>query len=217
MTSYQPDKIQGTPSLSLSLDTPALLRELNHRIKNNFQIIVSLMNLKKRALPPDRREDMRFIEEHVQSMAVAYRLVYATASMTHVSLEELIREVLDGLRRIAGGDEERLRVELFGIEKAINLDHAVALSLFLAVLLPPYVDEAVAAMGEVTVDVRMVGDWVRLSVKGNSPVPVSLDILRNRLVEAFSKQLEGELLVSGATRSLSFRLLPLSAPSHASM
>src|ERR1700727_1672910 len=62
-------------------DSETLLRELNHRVKNNFQIIVSLMNLRKRMLPAGRREDIRFIEEHVQSMSVPYRLVYATGSM----------------------------------------------------------------------------------------------------------------------------------------
>ena len=79
-------------------DTETLLRELNHRVKNNFQIIVSLMNLRKRMLPADRREDIRFVEEHVQSMSVAYRLVYDTGSIVDVPLSELIIEVLAGLR-----------------------------------------------------------------------------------------------------------------------
>ena len=95
---------------SLDADMPdpiTLVRELNHRVKNNFQIIVSLMNLRKRMMPPERREDIRFIEEHVQSMSVAYRLVYATGSMIEVSLTELVTEVLSGLRQIAGFPRRR--------------------------------------------------------------------------------------------------------------
>jgi two-component sensor histidine kinase len=68
-------------------DTETLLRELNHRVKNNFQIIVSLMNLRKRMLPPERREDIRFVEEHVQSMSVAYRHVYATGSIVVIRFD----------------------------------------------------------------------------------------------------------------------------------
>src|ERR1700678_1434111 len=92
-------------------DPATLVRELNHRVKNNFQIIVSLMNLRKRMMPPERREDIRFIEEHVQSMSVAYRLVYAPGSMIEVSLSELIVEVLSGLRQIAGLSEDQLRLD----------------------------------------------------------------------------------------------------------
>src|ERR1700722_20667556 len=92
-------------------DPVTLVRELNHRVKNNLQIIVSLMNLQKRMMPRERREDIRFIEEHVQSMSVAYRLVYATGSMIEVSLTELVTEVLSGLRQIAGLGAEHLRLE----------------------------------------------------------------------------------------------------------
>src|ERR1700678_1085014 len=86
-------------------DPATLVRELNHRVKNNFQIIVSLMNLRKRMMPPERREDIRFIEEHVQSMSVAYRHVYATGSIVDVSLSDLIIDVLSGLRQIAAVDD----------------------------------------------------------------------------------------------------------------
>ena len=53
------------PPLDDLPDQVTLVRELNHRVKNNFQIIASLMNLRKRMMPPERREDIRFIEEHV--------------------------------------------------------------------------------------------------------------------------------------------------------
>ena len=79
----------------------ALLRELNHRVQNNFQIIVSLMNLKRRTLPEERQGDIRFLQEHVQCMAVAYRLVYATGDMTEVPIGQLLREIISELRQIA--------------------------------------------------------------------------------------------------------------------
>jgi hypothetical protein len=105
-------------------DPVMLVRELNHRVKNNLQIIVSLMNLRKRMMPPERRHDIRFIEEHVQSMTVAYRLVYATGSMVEVSLTDLITEVLSGLRQIAGLEEEALRFDGPATDALIGLDDA---------------------------------------------------------------------------------------------
>ena len=179
-------------------DQDTLIRELNHRVKNNFQIIVSLMNLRKRMMPPERREDIRFIEEHVQSMSVAYRLVYATGSMIEVSLTELITEVVSGLRQIAGLGEDRLRVEMRTANVSIALDPAIALALYFAVLLPPYLDEAIATTGAVTITVSLVADLLVLSIRGTRATPIILDALRGRLIQAYAAQLKAKIL-SAAT------------------
>jgi len=175
-------------------DPATLVRELNHRVKNNLQIIVSLMNLQKRIMAPDRREDLRFIEEHVQSMSVAYRLVYASGSMIEVSLAELVAEVLSGLRQIAGLDEECLNLSGPAPDALIGLDHAIALALYLAVLLPPYLDQAIGQTGAVTITLTVVANLLTLSVAGTWNAPVSLDLLRSRLMQAYAAQLKAEML-----------------------
>lgn len=174
-------------------DPVMLVRELNHRVKNNLQIIVSLMNLQKRMMPPERREDIRFIEEHVQSMSVAYRLVYATGAMIEVSLSELVTEVLSGLRQIAGVGEELLRLQARVDGALIGLDPAIALALYLAVLLPPYLDKAAATGGTVTVTLTVVSDVLTLSVRGGWSTPVGLELLRGRLMQAYAAQLKAHV------------------------
>jgi two-component sensor histidine kinase len=175
-------------------DPVILVRELNHRVKNNLQIIVSLMNLQKRIMAPERREDLRFIEEHVQSMSVAYRLVYATGSMIEVSLTELVTEVLSGLRQIAGVDEECLSLAAPDTDALIGLDHAIALALYLAVLLPPYLDQAIGQAGAVTITLTVDANLLTLAVAGTWSGPVSLDLLRSRLMRAYAAQLKAEML-----------------------
>ena len=62
-------------------------------------------------------------------MSVAYRLFYATGSMIEVSLNELITEVLSGLRQFAGLEEEQLKIDRARREGAlIDLDPAIALA-----------------------------------------------------------------------------------------
>ncbi len=175
-------------------DSVTLVRELNHRVKNNLQIIVSLMNLQKRIMAPERREDLRFIEEHVQSMSVAYRLVYASGSMIEVSLTELVTEVLSGLRQIAGLEEEHLTLDAPTGDALIGLDHAIALACTLAVLLPPYLDEAIEQTGSVTITLSVVANLLTLAVSGTWNAPVNLDLLRSRLMRAYAAQLKAEML-----------------------
>lgn len=173
-------------------DPVILVRELNHRVKNNLQIIVSLMNLQKRILAPERREDLRFIEEHVQSMSVAYRLVYASGSMMEVSLTVLVTEVLSGLRQIAGLEEEGLILSAPATDALIGLDHAIALALYLAALLPPYLDEANGRASTVTITITIVASLLTMSVAGTAPV--GLNMLRSRLMQAYAAQLQAEML-----------------------
>jgi two-component sensor histidine kinase len=189
-------------------DSITLVRELNHRVKNNLQIIVSLMNLQKRMMPPERREDIRFIEEHVQSMSVAYRLVYATGSMIEVSLIDLATEVLSGLRQIAGLGEEFLRLDTDTADALIGLDLAVALALYMAVLLPPYLDHGVATGGVVTITLTVAANLLTLSVRGAANTAVRFDSLRGRLMQAYAGQLKAEVLPAAAHRDeqIRFRL-----------
>ena len=105
----------------------ALVRELHHRVKNNLQIIVSLMNVQKRMLPPERRSEIRFLEEHVQAIAAAYRVVYASGEMIKVSIDELIREVVSGLVEVAGGKADGVETADCKAHMMINLDQAITL------------------------------------------------------------------------------------------
>ena len=171
-----------------------LLRELNHRVQNNFQIIVSLMNLKKRMLPADRQGDIRFIEEHVQSMAIAYKLVYATGDMVEVSTCALIEEILSGLRHIAGLGDQRLKLEGFSFSDAIGLDQAIALGLYLAIIVPPLLDQAQISGGTVHASGAVEDGFLTLSVVGNWHDNLASDFLRNRLTRAYVDHLHAELL-----------------------
>lgn len=172
----------------------SLLRELNHRVKNNFQIIVSLMNLKKRMLPPERREDIRFLQDHVQCMAVAYRLVYETGEMAEISVSELLSEVVSELRQIAKLDIGRIKLAGTPIHEMMGLDQAIAFCLYLAVVLPPYLDRAREATGTVTVYAMVEARHLTLSITGSWGEPVAPDPLRGRLREAYASQLQAEAL-----------------------
>lgn len=175
-------------------DREGLVRELHHRVKNNLQIIVSLMNVQKRMLPQDRRGEIRFLEEHVQAMAAAYRVVYASGEMIKVSVDDLIREVVSGLVDVAGGRSHEVDTAGCDAHLMINLDQAITLGLTLAVVLPPILDAAHAAGGRVAVSTRQEPDHVCLAIKGPVPVDPLLDTLRERLLEGHLKQLNAERL-----------------------
>jgi two-component sensor histidine kinase len=167
----------------------ALLRELNHRVNNNFQIVVSLMNLKKRVLPVDRQDDVRFIEEHVQSMAVAYRLIFARGAVLEVPAADLVADVVLGLRLIAKLPADQMSLDIAIIGYMLNLDQAIAVALYFAAVLPPYLDHAKASGTRVSIAVTRTGDMLAFLIEGDPSRREQPDPLRDRLVSAYVAQL----------------------------
>jgi hypothetical protein len=192
-------------------DTDAFLRELHHRVKNNFQIIASLMSLQKRSLPPDRRDDLRFIEEHVQAMAVAYRVVYATHELIEVSIRELVREVLESLQQIAGPAQHSVALKLIGADQTIGLNQAIALSLYLAVVVPPHLDRAAVLHDSFDLSLTFENERVDLVLHTGWPERIAFDPLRNRLARAYERQLSAEALPDMPDAAISLRF-PLISP-----
>jgi hypothetical protein len=167
-----------------------LLREMHHCVRNNFQIIASLINLQKRMLPAERRGEMRFVEEHVQSMAVVYRVSDSRGNL-RVPINRLVIEIVDNLRHIAGLTQDAVKVSAPETEESIEQKYATALALFLAVVLPPYFEQATAHDGpfQVTVTPGPSGS-LTLAVAEERPT-ITLDPLRQRLATAYLRQLVG--------------------------
>jgi hypothetical protein len=173
-------------------DRDDFLRELHHRVKNNFQIIASLMNLQKRMLPPERRNDLRFVEEHVQSMAVAYRIVSGSSEMVQVPIDELVREVGDNLRQIAGARPGSLLYDLSQAGSEIELNQGIVLGLYLAVVLPPHLDRVVAMGGAVHIRTAVTEGELTIAVAAESGNGVTMDFMRRRLIDSYIRQLRGD-------------------------
>lgn len=112
-----------------------LLRELHHRVKNNFQMIASLLALQRRELPQRLRTLLRVPEDRVLAMAAAYKASYATGEIGLVSAADLLRDISAQLRQSFGAAAPSVRVE--GAEEPVwlDLDQAVPLGLLVSEIL----------------------------------------------------------------------------------
>jgi two-component sensor histidine kinase len=101
-----------------------LLRELNHRVKNNLASIVALLTLDRPPMPPDALAWVNRVGERITTMARTHELFVGGGD--RVDLRELIAKLLPALSLIkpAGAevrtDLENGRVEL-GTERAVSL------------------------------------------------------------------------------------------------
>ena len=77
-----------------------LLQEIHHRVKNNMQVISSLVALQAGEMPDDAmRAVLLDITHRVRSMAMVHEKLYQSADLARIELAEYIRSLLDYLWR----------------------------------------------------------------------------------------------------------------------
>ena len=87
-----------------------LLREVHHRVKNNLQLIASIMNMQMRqARTLEARDLMKSLHDRVMSLATVHRGLYQTSGLTDVRANELMDDILRQLVRMAAAPAVSLR------------------------------------------------------------------------------------------------------------
>ena len=166
-----------------------LVRELHHRVKNTLQIIVSLMGLKAHMIPAERQQDLRFLRDHVHAMAAAYRLVYESEDMATVPVGLLIAELISDFRQIRSFPSSRIRFDGIALLDPLKLDHGIALSLFLASVMPPCLESAARSNARVEVSASVQDRVLSLSIRGGEDADSETDPLAARFRDVYSDQL----------------------------
>ena len=108
----------------------ALIREIDHRAKNNLQVISSLMLLKARRMPDgETREALEGMAERIGALSIAHRLLYTEEDGSHFALTDFVGELLSDFD--AGMADDRIRIDTE--VEAIRLPAAMAAPLALMI------------------------------------------------------------------------------------
>lgn len=174
-----------------------LLRELHHRVKNNFQVIASLLSLQRRALPPDQGDVLRYPEDHVAAMATAYRISYASGDIGDVALPELTDQVIAHILRSTRLPPGQLKGDIVVEGASVDLDSAVALGLLITQLMVPVCRAAAALDTEVQLDMLAGVSGLNVLVSGPAPddETTARGGLPERFTNAFLSQIDAEMEV----------------------
>ncbi len=114
----------------ISRRNEALVKEQNHRVKNNLQVVASLLNLQAKRLSDETAK--KAVEEsrlRIQSMAIVHRRLYDGDELAQVDLEEFVRELVQGVLKTFGYPtlEPHLTIDAL----SLTVDKAVPLGLIL--------------------------------------------------------------------------------------
>src|SRR5580698_2614496 len=118
---------------TLLQQSETMLREIHHRVKNNMQVMSSLLRLQSRGA--SNPETTRMLEENqnrIQSMALLHELLYQSDDLAVVDFPKYLRRMVEQLFRSYGVDDRRisLRTELDPV--GLELDDALPCGLLIS-------------------------------------------------------------------------------------
>ena len=109
-----------------------LLKELHHRVKNNLQIVSSLLNMQAELLAePAQRQVFQDSQHRVQSMAMIHERLCFNGDLERVSLREYAEALARGLFSAHGVDPNRVRLRLALRPVSLELNQAIPCALLL--------------------------------------------------------------------------------------
>jgi PAS domain S-box-containing protein len=200
-----------------------LLNEVHHRVKNNLQVIMSLLNLQAaRARDPGVQSLIGESRARVQAMALIHQLLFERRDWSSVQLAAYLHRLGELLASTYGGD--RISVAVDAEEVELDVQRAVACGLLVNELATNAFKHAFPhdRKGRICIELRRDGSSkATLRVYDNGiGLPAELDIahansLGMQLVPLLADQLGAALRIErgpGARFELSFPLTPTTTP-----
>ncbi|MGD9916545.1 MAG: sensor histidine kinase [Paenirhodobacter sp.] len=186
-----------------------LLREVHHRVKNNLQLIASIINMQQRkARTPEARGLMRNLQERVISLATIHRGLYQTSGLTDIRANELIPEIVREITRIATGPGRRIAVDSHVDDIHLTPDQAVPLALLLTEAMtnamkyasadsgPPQLAIAIRATGPTAAQLSVSNSMATHAPETSAEETGEGTGLGTQLLQAFVQQLGGKLAIA---------------------
>jgi PAS domain S-box-containing protein len=180
-----------------------LLKEVHHRVKNNLQIVSSLLNLQAQNVRDEEtRQLFRESQSRIHSIAMIHERLCQSGDLSRIQVGEYVQSLTTHLVHSFGVDPSRVQVRTSIAESVLGIDIAVPCALLINELVANALRHAFPGdrRGEVKVELQNGRvDELVLTVGDNGVgMPPDVDVKAGRslgleLVSTLTEQLEGRL------------------------
>ncbi|MCP1661630.1 MULTISPECIES: PAS domain S-box protein [Methanocalculus] len=133
-----------------------LIKEIHHRVKNNMQVIASLLMLQKDSIAdPLMREVFMESENRVYSIALVHEKLYQSDNLSRIDYGEYLSDIGSHILASRNGGDERIHLEIDAPDIYLSIDRAVPLSLITNELLTNALKHAFPDGREGTIHIQM--------------------------------------------------------------
>lgn len=203
-----------------------LLKEVHHRVKNNLQLIASIVNMKlRRSTTVEAHNALKDVQGRVMSIAAVHRALYSNPSSGQVRADELLKNVIDATLQAVMPSDWNIDIESHYEPVGLYPDQAVPLLLLAAEAVTnslKYMGRLPDGSARLSIDLRNLPDGLaRLTVSNTCGVQlmpadqVTGSGLGKSLMQGFALQIGGGCLIKesdvGHTFSVDFSPAPFDA------
>jgi two-component sensor histidine kinase len=196
--------VEAEKQIKASLkEKEVLLREVHHRVKNNLQIISSLMSLQSRYVKDQNALKMfKESKNRVRAMSLIHEQLYQSPDLNQISFGDYIQRIAEQLFRFYEAEGNGVELEVDVNELFLNLDTSIPLGLIVNELVSNSLKHAFPndRSGKVTIKLRSNGKKNILTVADDGVgLPSDFDISNNtdslglHIVQTLTLQLRGTL------------------------
>ncbi|HAJ61637.1 MAG TPA: hypothetical protein DCP31_22265 [Cyanobacteria bacterium UBA8543] len=198
------DRKQADAQIQASLhEKEILLQEIHHRVKNNLQIVSSLLDLQSESIQePATLELFRESQNRVKSMALVHEKLYQSKDFTRVNFAEYVENLISYLFRAYGVSEDHIYLNLDIAQVTLNIDTAIPCGLIVSELVSNALKYAFLdnLQGLISISLRSneSNNFLLIVKDDGRGMPIDFDFksvksLGLQLVNILTKQLKGTL------------------------
>jgi two-component sensor histidine kinase len=207
-------------SLSAALQQRDLLMaEMHHRVKNNLQIVASLLSLQAdRVRDEAARREFALARDRVRALATLHRHLHTTQTVQRVALRPFLDELSGQLSEALGGRDSAVVIRIDADDVELGADQSISVALLLTeavsnAMLHAFPD---GRPGTITICLRVVDNEVLLRVIDDgiglgARTPAG-DGLGHQLIQGFASHLGGAADITSDEGTCVSVRFPLSAP-----
>ncbi|BAY10495.1 signal transduction histidine kinase [Calothrix sp. NIES-2098] len=205
------DRKRSAEQIQASLrEKEVLLKEIYHRVKNNFQVISSLLNLQSEYIKD--KQDMEIFQQsqmRIASMALVHEKMYQSRDLSRINFGEYVQDLVASLLTSYEVSEDAIALN-------INIDEQILLGLDTAIPCGLIIHELVSnslkyafplgRKGEISIAIRkMLENKILLTVRDNGiGLPANFNFTNTaslgwQLVDALASQLVGDINIHSAS------------------
>ncbi|MCK4270992.1 MAG: sensor histidine kinase, partial [Methanogenium sp.] len=182
----------------------AMIQEIHHRVKNNMQVISSILNMEiKKIQDPVVQFSFEKIRHRIQTIAFVHELAYQSGDFVHISVEALIKKITSNALAYQQSDHGTLSIEIEASDLTVDLDKSVPFGILANELVSNAVLHAFpeGRDGEITISFRVEkGNNIFEFADNGVGLPAEIDFEHPetpglKLIHGLAKQLNGEVEV----------------------
>ncbi len=180
-----------------------LIQEINHRVKNNMQIISSLLSLQANHTSSDEAaEILKESRGRVKSMAMIHEKLYHSSNLSRLNMAEYLNNLVSDILRSYSSVSSKVTSNVDVDDIYLNINTALPMGLMVNELVSNSIKHAfLEGEGNISIKLEYDGEKYILTVSDNGiGLPEDVDPFESsslglKLVNSLSIQLEGDLSV----------------------